>query len=96
LLAQRMHEAAKEASATCSVELPTNRRTSRGIVAELDDNDMQALRSILEGFRALLLTDMVTPDMLSQPAFAELVDATAPNAAMDLVGIIQDLLVALG
>ena len=65
-------------------------------MAALDDKDMQALRSILEGFRALLLTDMVTPHMLSQPAFAELVDATSPNATMELVAVIQDLLVALG
>ena len=62
---------------------------------ELDDKDAQAVRSILEGFRALLLTDVVTSNMLGVAAFAELIDASSPNAAMDLVQIIQDELDAL-
>ena len=42
------------------------------------------------GFRALLLTNVVTSSMLSVPAFAGLIDASSPGAAMDLVQIIQD------
>jgi hypothetical protein len=65
------------------------------VLAELDDKHAQVLRSIIEGFRALLLTDVVTSNMLRQPAFAEFIDASSPRAAVDLVQIIQDQLTAL-
>jgi hypothetical protein len=74
---------------------PTNGTVKVRSLAELDEEHAQVLRSILEGFRALLLTDLVTSNMLSEPAFAELVDASSPRAAMDLVQIIQDQLIAL-
>ena len=64
-------------------------------MVELDDKNVHVLQSILEGFRALLLTDLVTSNMLTAPAFAELVDAGSARAAMDLVQIIQDQLTAL-